>query len=312
MNCDECKEQVFELIDREADDPDGVREVLARCPDCRALFDEMKAALAAASQLPMEEPSAVVEAALVRAAGERVRRAVPLRKRRLQAPPWAMAAIAVLAVGVGVWAIPRDVQLEGEVAPADLKGTEENVVARQNLAEATATRDADGALAEVATLGSERTAPVRSAPPAEAEAKSKKASPRPAPAKRRSRLAADKEEDAPIARAPATLPASDVAAGGAGTSRSYAAAPEASAALEQTQDDSGDTAAACRQKVDELELRIRTHKNDAPTAEEELAIGRCYQRLDNVVEARKWLQRAATHRKTKARAEAALRALAPE
>jgi uncharacterized protein with PIN domain len=39
MNCDECKEQVFELIEREAVDRDGVREILARCPECRAAFD---------------------------------------------------------------------------------------------------------------------------------------------------------------------------------------------------------------------------------------------------------------------------------
>ena len=61
MNCEECKEQVFELIEREAVDPEGVREVLARCPECRALFDQMKAALANVDRLPIEEPPETID-----------------------------------------------------------------------------------------------------------------------------------------------------------------------------------------------------------------------------------------------------------
>ena len=79
------------MIEREAVDPDGVREILARCPDCLAAFDEMKAALAVAEQLPIVEPPAAVDAAILRAAGERAPRVVRLKKRRLQPAPWAMA-----------------------------------------------------------------------------------------------------------------------------------------------------------------------------------------------------------------------------
>ena len=53
-------------------------------------------------------------------------------------------------------------------------------------------------------------------------------------------------------------------------------------------------------KVDDIERRARADKDDAFTPEEELAIGKCYQALDKVAEARKWLQRAAAHRKTRA------------
>jgi len=87
MNCDECKQQVFELIEREAVDPDGVREILERCPECRVTFEEMKAALAVAEQLPIEEPPAAVDQAILRAAGARAPRVVHLKKRRLQPVP---------------------------------------------------------------------------------------------------------------------------------------------------------------------------------------------------------------------------------
>ena len=294
MNCDECKEQVFELIEREAVDPDGVREVLARCPDCRAAFDEMKAALAVAGQRPIEEPSAAVDAAIVRAASERVPQVVPLRKRRLQPPPWAMAAIALLAVGVGVWSIPREVQMEGDAAPADMKSVEAPAAAERERDEVAEALDDSDALAELDALSPERTGHLGAAP--RAEARAKKASRKPVPAMRRSRLDAEKKEDARVAQAPASLPAADMAAravAGAEQSGSYAVVD-------------------CRRKVDDIERRTRANEDYAPEPEEELAIGKCYQMLDNVAEARKWLQRAAAHRKTKARAEDALRELAQE
>ncbi len=68
--------------------------------------------------------------------------------------------------------------------------------------------------------------------------------------------------------------------------------------------------ATCRRKVDEIERRTHDDKDDVPKPEEELAIGKCYQRLGRVDDARKWLQRAATHPQTKARAQEALRQLA--
>ena len=219
-------------------------------------------------------------------------------KRRLQPPPWAMAAIAVLAVGVGVWSIPRAVQFEGDAAPTDMKSAEAPVVAEQEPEEVAEALDDSGAHAEVGVLESERTGHLGAAP--RAEARAKKASSKPVPAKRRSRLAAEKKEDA---QAPASLPAADMAAG---------AAPEAFAARKQQQDDSDGATADCQRKIDDIEHRTRANKDYAPKPEEQLAIGKCYQMFDNVAEARKWLQRAAAHRKTKARAEDALRELPQE
>jgi hypothetical protein len=306
MNCDECKEQVFELIERDAVDPDAVREILARCPDCRATFDEMKAALAVAEQLPIEEPPAEVDEAILRAAGERVPRVVRLRKRRLQPAPWAMAAIAMLAVGIGVWTIPREVQLEGDAAPADMKYGEDAVMAEQMLGDEEEALDGKVAVAEAEPEGTAQLATLE-----RTESKSKKGAPKPARAKRRSRSSANEPSAARVAQAPATLPAADIAAGGAGESRSNEAAAKASTPSKQERDDE-DVTTACQRKVDDIERRARADKDFAPTPEEELAIGKCYQVLDKVAEARKWLQRAAAHRKTKAPAEKALRELAPE
>lgn len=306
MNCDQCNEQVFELIEREAVDPDGVREVLARCPDCRAAFDEIKAALALAAQLPIEEPSAAVDAAILRAAGEREPRLVPLRKRRLQPPPWAMAAIALLAVGVGVWTIPKEVQFEGDLAPVYEKSAEP-VVLLDEMAEQTPEAEAklDGRIG----LATDGPSPM---PRTEAvKAKEQVASPEPARAKRLRRSSVDESGAERGAQAPASLAAADVVEESVGESPSNELAAKASAPAKQERDDD-DATASCKRKVADIERRARAGKDDAPTPEEELAIGRCYQTLDNVAEARKWLERAAAHRQTKALAEKALRELAPE
>jgi len=306
MNCDECKEQVFELIEREAVDPDGVREILSRCPDCRVAFDEMKAALAVTEQLPIEEPPPALDGAVVRAARDRAPRAVPLRKRRLQPAPWAMAAIALLAVGVGVWTIPRKVQLESDAAPGELKNAGEIAMADQVLEEETKTSDSRDAVAQ---LGSEGTAALRA--PETAEPEPKKGSRAPVRARRRARSSPDEESVARLAQPPAAAPAADMAVAGAAESRSHEAAAKASAPPKQGKQEKDDDA-TCRRKVDDFERRAGTDDDYAPTPEEELAIGKCYQTLDNVADARKWLQRAAAHRKTKGRAEAALRELAAE
>jgi hypothetical protein len=278
MNCDECNEQVLELIEREAVDRDGVREILARCPECRAAFDELKAVLLAAEQLPIEQPPVEVDAAILRAAGARVPEAVPVKKRRLQPAPWAMAAIAMLAVGVGVWTIPQEAAFEGDVAPADEKRAEEAVVAEQ------VREDAEAGLAgslAVAGPAPGMNAPARAFQLAKTEAK--KGQPEPQRAKRRARLSENEPRAGGQAPAPASLAMAD-----------------------------GAQASVCKLKIDETERRARADEDYAPTPDEELAIGKCYQKLDNVTEARKWLERAATHRKTKAAAEKALRQLAPE
>lgn len=303
MNCEECKEQVFELIEREAVDPEGVREILARCPDCRVAFDEMKAALALAERLPVEEPPAALDAAILRAAAARAPKVVPVRKRRLQAPPWAMAAIAMLAIGVGVWAIPREVQLEGDGAPNDLDSAREVIVAEEM----------PGPEAEVADeiveaeAASEPTVAGRSEE--RMAAKSTAAPARRPRAKRRSGSPADEPKAVSLDEALPSQPASNAAAGAAAKSRAAEAGSEALRSRKQEKEEDEATA-TCRRKVDEIERRTHDDKDDVPKPEEELAIGKCYQRLGRVDDARKWLQRAATHPQTKARAQEALRQLA--
>jgi hypothetical protein len=308
MKCDECKDQVFELIEREAVDPDGVREILARCPDCLAAFDEMKAALAVAEQLPIAEPPAAVDAAILRAAGERAPRVVRLKKRRLQPAPWAMAAIAMLAVGVGVWTIPREVQFEGDAAPAPMKTAEDVIMAEQMFEDEEEVVVHDGKLA-VAELAAEATASLGTLERTDTEAK--KESPEPARAKRRSRSSVNEPRAAPNVQAPASLPPADMAAAAAGESRSTEVAAKAAAPRKEERDNDGVTA-TCRRKVNEMERRMGADKTHALTPDEELALGKCYQALDNVPEARRWLRRAAAHPKTKVPAEKALGELASE
>ena len=69
MNVAKLKEQVFELLVREAYDPKGVRETLATLPECRAYFDELKTALALADELPWEDPPPNRDAAILASAG---------------------------------------------------------------------------------------------------------------------------------------------------------------------------------------------------------------------------------------------------
>jgi len=287
MNCDECKEQVLELIEREAVDPEGVREILARCPDCREAFDQMKAALALAAELPLEEPSAGIDEAILRAAAARVPKVVPLRRRRLQPPPWAMAAVALLAVGVGVWAIPRGVQLEGDPVPPAATATEEAIVAEVAL-------DEDVELEDV--VAEKEPAPRQAA--------------RPAAAKRRSNAPADQPKASVMAEATVAAPASDMAAGAGAKSRSGEADYTESRARKKERAD--EATATCRRKIEQIERRARDDEDYVPAPEEELATGKCYQTLGELAEARKWFRRAAAHSETKVRAEKALGQLAPE
>ena len=299
MNCDECKEQVLELIEREAVDPEGVREILARCPDCREVFDRMKAALALAAELPLEEPSTGIDEEILRAAAARVPKVVPLRRRRLQPPPWAMAAVALLAVGVGVWAIPRGVQLESDPAPPAATNVEEAIVAEVALDEDVELEDAV-AKKEPAPRQAAR---LRTTEPAEAKA-------RPVAAKRRSNAPADQPKASVMAEAPVAAPASDMAIGAGAKARSGEADYTESRARKKERPD--EATATCRRKIDQIESRVRDDEDYVPAPEEELSTGKCYQTLGELAEARKWLRRAAAHPETKARAEKALGELAPE
>ncbi|MGB8330771.1 MAG: hypothetical protein WCE62_11645 [Polyangiales bacterium] len=284
MNCEECKEQVFELIEREAIDPDAVHQILEGCPDCLAEFEETKAALRLAALLPVEEPGAAIDAAILRAASSRGRRLAPLRKGPIRAAPWAVAAVAILAVGIGVLAIPRRIQLESEGALSETNQTADTHLAEQAGGETPLPEDE----ASGVRLGESKTRAVGGGP-APAAAKSMTADSSAQPEKREAKSPSESTPEA-LARA-----------------RSAEADFDAPAAASQAGD--ADVMARCRRRIAALERQEQAERDLVRRPEEELAIGKCYQTLGNVAKARQWLKRAAAHRRTRARAEEALRGL---
>jgi len=278
MNCDECQEQVFELIERESVDPQAVHEVLDRCPECRALFDEMKAALAGVAGLPSEEPPTEIDVAILRAARDRVAKDSSRRRKWLQSTQWAVAAATILAVGIGVWAVPKgeEIAME-EVAMGDASSEEGDA----------AEVEASPAAKSIAARGPEK----RNAEP---------------------RTVARAEHEA-LAVRDARSPAREVFAGAAsqGPARLAADSAEDSSAPGARAEPQA-ASRECARRLAKVERRARegTAKPIAP--EDALAIGRCYQAVGNVVEARRWLERAALHPKTKDRAARALSELQAE
>jgi hypothetical protein len=284
MNCDECKEQIFELIEQETIDPDGVRALLARCPDCHSLFDETKAALRTAAMLPLEEPPLSIDAAIVRAAAERVPTQRLSRWRRLQAAPWAMAAVALLALGIGVWTIPRGGELEGSDGFVGKREAHGELIARDELGDASSQDPVIAAL---------EPAPARAIGGAEANIPAtglETASRRSTRAKQRA--------GAPVAPA--------VARQAAGARK---ASPEAATPRLAAQERKEDAIAACQRRVAEHEGAEHDEADATIDAEQALALGECYQKLGKKTKARRWLTRAAGEPVTKLRAEQALRGL---
>ena len=275
MNCEQCKEEILELIERAAIDPAGVKEILDRCPDCRALFDDMKAALVATYQLPLEDPPLRVDAEVLRVAAMRSANVTPPRKWRLQAPRWAMAAIALLAVGIGVWSIP----------PSDDVATEDSLGM-------TIVEPKNDIVAEHEPLDQREPA----TPRVEAAAKSSVARPESEQAKRKARAAPMRKTSAP---ASAEAFAADAVAG--------------SGMLEEAKEEREDSAdEACRKTIADFQTRNRQDEDYTPDPEQQLALGRCYAKLGDAESARTWLERAAAHPKTEARAREALKGLASD
>lgn len=308
MNCDECKEQVFELIEREALDPEGVREVLARCPDCRALFDEMQVALRSAAALPREEPPARIDAAIVRAARERSTKVAPPERKWFQAPQWAVAAAALLAVGVGVWSIPRGEEVamdDAVVSPGDgapnveaerLPGEEVDIATMQPEA-ATIERPRGRERAQRLAASESGPAPVVSA--------------RPAPDQRAKRQLARDADSLPQTKAAATLKAPQATAAGASADM---AAIEEDVSEHAVKKEQKAMSTECKKRISELDALIEEHELGAAalvSAEDALALGHCYREAGDTAQARSWFERAALDSKTKRRALRALRALPP-
>lgn len=290
MNCDECMEQVLELIEREEIDPEGVRAVLERCPECRASFEQTKAALARAGELPIEEPPIAADAAILRVARKRSERGTPARPRWLGRPEWAVAAAALLAVGIGVWAVPRDENTEQAEQPPGT-GLEKNAIAakepkrgasRLQMADDGKNRGANAAAAvqERALRARSQRRGARAAP--------ESAAPRPA----------EDVDGAPVGQESAASVSALAGASGAAESTSLEDAPRISP--------------ECQRRLAKVEKAEADRDAPDMDPEEVLAIGRCYQELGEVREARRWLRRAALHPKTQKRAERAIGRLPSE
>ena len=263
-----------------------------------------------------------------------------------------MAAVALLAVGVGVWSIPRTVEFESDegTAAPKMKETaklEEAVAAAPESErsvgadfedarglEARATEDPAGSAGLAAA---DRAAPAERAAPPKA---GNQASARKASRAKRQRAAAPKSApvEADVAEAeemtaPAAAPSvvakeSPVAArrmargdtdgraeaygGAAAESEPTAKGAAMKVAASDAADDETREQAVCKSKVAAFEKRLRNEKRYEPKPEEELAMGRCYQTLGDAKNARTWLERAAKHRATRKRANEALQRLGSE
>lgn len=283
MTCEECKERVFDLIEQEAADPEGVHEILFQCPECRALFDDMKTALALAEQLPRDEPSLEIDATVLRAAKARASRATPQR-RWFAGSTWALAAIALLAVSIGVWAIPRTGPAPGGAPTARPGGDATSGAVVQVEAEI----DRPGPTAALETLGAEETAAVRPR--------------RPRAGQRARKASAAREPDPSRATARGDSSGADVAFAEAGDD---AKAERQSHALSPA-------CRALRERVDQAMARDDDASPGSVEPEDELSLGRCYREAGDVFEARRWLERAASHPETKRRALRELRTMSVE
>lgn len=280
MTCEECEERVFELIEREATDPDGVRQILSRCPDCRTLFDAMKAGLAEAQRLPREEPSAETDAAILRLAGARASEIAP-RRRRVPGSHWAIAAAALLAVSVGVWSIPQTAE-----PPASPRAE----LPREVIARRTAERTkADPVPPDTtASLGSLERPEVAAVGPRGERAR-----------KPSSELRKKEEQGSPAA-------APDRGAAAIAAERFEAASDVAR--LQQRAVTLSPPCRTLRQRVEQI-MKESDGSTRSVKPEQALSLGRCYRAAGDVSEARRWLEMAASHPETKRRASKELRSL---
>ena len=317
VNCDQCKEQVLELIEREAIDPEGVREVLAKCPDCRKMFDELKATLVVAQRLPLEAPPDHLDIPILQAAEARAKVAVP-RPSAGWRQQLAMAAVALLVVGIGVSTVsivraPREEQLAKAPVPAAEDADEALEVAAPSDSEKLAgQRSADLAVAE-ATVDQAATPEPEAAKPA---ASRRASASRPQAAKKKEPRKASGQSAPSVAQEEELRQFADDEAGAmrreaitTEPARVAKAAPEADRDDMTANEPQVDEKRRCSSTISAFEKRAKDDDEYLPLPEEELSLGLCYQLLGKRNHAEHWLRRAAEHPSTSARAEKALEEL---
>lgn len=319
MDCEQCQEEVLELIERASFDAAGVDEILSRCPECRARFDELKQTLDQVSDLPLESASSVVDAQILASAAARAStdpsdasstRVISIRPRGNPVLPWAVAAVAALGVGLGIaqstlWGGSDSdpvAQVVEPTATTESTATSSSTPAsgREDSSEAAAADDDDGAIGALAVAAEppaeplrKRKSEARTATRSKGQAASEYLGDAPEASSARASLSAD----AALADAEAGLPA----AGAAAPVMQERAEAEADAAPE-----SGRSLAACRARIRGLERKLSRDSGYAPTPKEELEAGLCYAETNQPAKAREWLERASKHTETASRARAGL------
>lgn len=303
LDCEECEEQVLDLIEREALDPEGVRATLAKCPECRVKFDELKAMLALTQQLPVEAPPEHVDISILQAAEARTRGLAPgSPQSSAWRQPLAMAAVALLVVGIGISTVsivkgPRQARI------AEAPAADEGVAPSEDLEEAPGGGEPERIeLAEA--IADQPKTPAGDSDTLGA-ARQVRATRARAPKKKEARAAASPRASTSFAaegELQRVASASDEAGDQLPEERD--AKPEAKqiAATTEAQRD-------CASRISAFETRTKSDDDYEPTAEESLDAGLCYQLLGKRAAARYWLKRAAADLSTKARAEDALEKL---
>ena len=234
-------------------------------------------------------------------------------KRLMQSQPLAMAAVAMLVVGIGVWA-GRDGKLES-AGPTDVESVAVVDGATRELPVPAPPvpverRERGGEPAVVAAA--EAPIPKKAAA---VERGTRRRRPIEKPThKQRAETAESPDEAAALATAEPVesapeRPELDAVAkrspGDNGTAKAISGTEQDQAATEHERK-------ICAARVSVLEKMLRANPSYEPGAEEKLAVGQCYEVLGNTTKAKEWLKRAAKEPETKARAEKALERLRSE
>ncbi|NNE18503.1 MAG: hypothetical protein HKN10_08510 [Myxococcales bacterium] len=333
LEAEERTDQLFELVEREAFDPEGVEAFLAEHPEYRTEFEQMKASLALSAELPMEEPRASLDAAIFELADARVPstgtaassssstngspatiQEKPEQSTVAHLPvgrPWgqplAMAAVAMLVVGVGLATIGiRDRSGDGPVAEVEATPS-------ADIADKVADAPSEEAVVtakpmEVETKPTDQLAAAPAQPEeskAAAKGKPKKAKPKPEEPVQLAQKTPDEAppktpaESRPVAEAESveqTEPLPSLRAKGGKTTPALVGG------------DAVGTGSACQKRVALFE-KLMASESYKPSAQEQLDVGVCYKKLGKKKAARRWLEGASQDPATRDRALRALEAI---
>jgi hypothetical protein len=240
-----------------------------------------------------------------------VARVIAFPKRMMQSQPWAMAAVALLVIGVGLWSV------------RERHGPGTGVIGGQQVA----TTDEPRREMEAAEPPEQPSEPAAPAVVEEERIEVAEAEPEQrAPEKRRRRRKPKqttkpttepvKQEEPPLVVAEAPSKAETTKPAGEPPEPVLAPSMKGPPGSTTALSEGGGAATAsehkrkiCNARVTTLEKMVARKADYEPAPEEQLAVGRCYNLLGNKAKARYWLERAAKHPDTKAAAERELRKL---